>query len=74
VSFECKLYQIIDFGTEPPSGSFVMGEIVSVHVDESVLQQDRLDPDALDLIGRMGGLQYSRTTERFEIPRPPVKR
>ncbi len=74
VSFECKLYQIIDFGTEPPSGSFVMGEIVSVHIDEGVLQQDRLDPNALDLIGRMGGMQYSRTTERFEIPRPPVKR
>jgi flavin reductase (DIM6/NTAB) family NADH-FMN oxidoreductase RutF len=74
VSFECKLYQIIDFGTQPPSGSFVMGEIVSVHVDENVLKEGRLDPDALDLLGRMGGMQYSRTTERFEISRPLVKR
>ena len=74
VSFECKLYQIIDFGTQPPSGSFVMGEIVSVHVGENVLKEGRLDADALDLVGRMGGMQYSRTTERFEIPRPLVKR
>ncbi|HZR58344.1 MAG TPA: flavin reductase family protein [Terriglobales bacterium] len=74
ISFECKLYQIIDFGTQPPSGSFVMGEIVSVHVEENVLKEGQLDPDALDLIGRMGGMQYSRTTERFEIPRPLVKR
>ncbi|MCU1299511.1 MAG: Nitrilotriacetate monooxygenase component [Acidobacteriaceae bacterium] len=74
VSFECKLYQIIDFGTQPPSGSFVMGEIVSVHVEENVLSEGQLDGNALDLVGRMGGTQYSRTTERFEIPRPPVKR
>jgi flavin reductase (DIM6/NTAB) family NADH-FMN oxidoreductase RutF len=74
VSFECKLYQIIDFGTQPPSGSFVMGEIVSVHVEENLLKEGQLDDNALDLIGRMGGMQYSRTTERFEIPRPSVKR
>ena len=28
VSFECKLNRIIDFGSEPPSGSLVIGEIV----------------------------------------------
>jgi flavin reductase (DIM6/NTAB) family NADH-FMN oxidoreductase RutF len=74
VSFECKLNRIIDFGTEPPSGSLVIGEIVCVHLEESVLKEDRLDPDTLDLIGRMGGVQYSRTTERFELKRPVVQR
>jgi flavin reductase (DIM6/NTAB) family NADH-FMN oxidoreductase RutF len=73
VSFECKLNRIIDFGTEPPSGSLVIGEIVCVHLEESVLKEDRLDPDSLDLIGRMGGLQYSRTTERFDLKRPEVQ-
>ena len=70
VSFECKLNRIIDFGTEPPSGSLVIGEIVCVHLEESILKEDRLDPDTLDLIGRLGGVQYSRTTERFELKRP----
>ena len=74
VSFECKLNRIIDFGTEPPSGSLVIGEIVWVHLEESVLKEDRLDPDTLDLIGRMGGVQYSRTTERFDLKRPEVPR
>jgi flavin reductase (DIM6/NTAB) family NADH-FMN oxidoreductase RutF len=74
VSFECKLNRIIDFGTEPPSGSLVIGEIVCVHLEESVLKEDRLDPDTLDLIGRMGGVQYSRTTERFDLKRPVVQR
>jgi flavin reductase (DIM6/NTAB) family NADH-FMN oxidoreductase RutF len=74
VSFECELNRIIDFGTEPPSGSLVIGEIVCVHLEESVLKEDRLDPDTLDLIGRMGGVQYSRTTERFDLKRPVVQR
>jgi hypothetical protein len=34
------------------------------------MKEGRLDPDALDLIGRMGGNQYSRTTNRFEMERP----
>jgi flavin reductase (DIM6/NTAB) family NADH-FMN oxidoreductase RutF len=73
VSFECKLNRIIDFGTEPPSGSLVIGEIVCVHLEDNVLEEGRLDPDSLDLIGRMGGTQYSRTTGRFDLKRPEVQ-
>ena len=70
VSFECKLDRIIDFGTEPGSSSLVIGEIVSVHMEDEVLKDGRLDGDSLDLIGRMGGMQYSRTTTRFDLKRP----
>jgi flavin reductase (DIM6/NTAB) family NADH-FMN oxidoreductase RutF len=70
VNFECKLERIIDFGTEWPSSSLVIGEIVSIHMNETVLKEGRFDPNALDLIGRMGGNQYSRTVERFEMERP----
>ena len=73
VSFECKLNRIIDFGTEPPSGSLVIGEIVCVHLEDNVLKAGRLDPDSLDLIGRMGGTQYSRTTNRIDLKRPEVQ-
>ncbi len=73
VSFECKLNRIIDFGTEPGSSSLVIGEIVCIHFEDSVLKEGRLDPDSLDLIGRMGGTQYSRTTNRFDMTRPEVQ-
>ena len=69
VSFECKLRQILDFG-DPPTGSFVIGEIVSLHMDDAVLHEGRLESNALDLIGRMGGTQYSRTQPRFDMHRP----
>jgi flavin reductase (DIM6/NTAB) family NADH-FMN oxidoreductase RutF len=73
VSFECKLYQILDFNPGPEGGSLVIGEIVSIHVDERHLKEGRLDRNSLDLIGRMGGIQYTRTTGRFEMARPKVE-
>jgi len=73
VSFECKLYQILDFNPAPEGSSLVIGEVVSVHIEERHLKEGRLDRDSLDLIGRMGGMQYTRTTERFEMVRPKVE-
>jgi flavin reductase (DIM6/NTAB) family NADH-FMN oxidoreductase RutF len=73
VSFECKLHQILDFNPGPEGGSLVIGEIVSIHVDERHVKEGRLDRNSLDLIGRMGGIQYTRTTQRFELVRPKVE-
>ncbi len=73
VSFECKLYQILDFNPGPEGGSLVIGEIVSIYIDERHLKEGRVDRNSLDLIGRMGGMQYTRTTERFEMARPKVE-
>ncbi len=72
VSFECKLHQILDFSSAPTSGSLVIGQIVSIHIDDANLRDGRLDRNSLDLIGRMGGIQYTRTTERFEMVRPKL--
>ena len=72
VSFECQLYQILDFSPSPQSSSLVIGEIVSIHVDDANMKDGKLDRNSLDLIGRMGGIQYTRTTQRFEMVRPKV--
>jgi flavin reductase (DIM6/NTAB) family NADH-FMN oxidoreductase RutF len=73
VSFECRLHQILDFNPGPEGGSLVIGEIVSVHISDRHIKEGRLDRDSLDLIGRLGGMQYTRTTERFEMVRPKVE-
>ena len=72
VSFECKLHQILDFSPAPTGSSLVIGQIVSIHVDDAHVKDGRLDRNSLDLIGRMGGIQYTKTTERFEMVRPKV--
>jgi flavin reductase (DIM6/NTAB) family NADH-FMN oxidoreductase RutF len=70
VSFECKLHQILDFSQRPTSSSLVIGQIVSIHIDDAHIKDGKLDRNSLDLIGRMGGIQYTRTTQRFEMVRP----
>lgn len=73
VSFECKLYQILDFSKAPTSSSLVIGEIVAIHIADTHFKDGRLDRDSLDLIGRMGGVLYTRTTDGFEMVRPKVE-
>jgi flavin reductase (DIM6/NTAB) family NADH-FMN oxidoreductase RutF len=72
VSFECRLYQVLDFSPAPTSSSLVLGQIVSVYIDDANLKDGKLDRNSLDLIGRMGGIQYTRTTQRFDMVRPKV--
>jgi flavin reductase (DIM6/NTAB) family NADH-FMN oxidoreductase RutF len=72
VNFECTLHQILDFSTVPTSGSLVIGQIVSIHINDAHLKDGKLDRNSLDLVGRMGGMQYTRTTQRFEMVRPKV--
>jgi len=73
VSFECRLHQILDFSSAPTSGSLVIGKIVSIHMGDAHLKDGKLDRNSLDLVGRMGGTQYTRTTQRFEMVRPKVE-
>ena len=70
INFECRLYQLIEIGKEPMGGTLVMGEILLVHLSEKVFKNGKIDMDALDPIGRLGGLWYSGIKDRFELPRP----
>jgi flavin reductase (DIM6/NTAB) family NADH-FMN oxidoreductase RutF len=71
VAFECRTLQVVR--TNPGvvgGGNLVLGEVVHVHVDDALVD-DRwhVDADALRAIGRMGGSQYCRTRDRFDMPR-----
>jgi len=73
VSFECERLVIVEVGVDR---AVVLGRVVAIHIkDEFVLDAARcyVDTPKLDLIGRMhGGGWYSRTRDRFELPRIPV--
>src|SRR5438105_2773553 len=65
VNLECILHDIIRIGDGPLSGNIVIGRIVLIHADDSVLDDSgQIDPATLDTIGRMGGSIYTRTRER----------
>ena len=69
VCYECRTRQIIRMNPGVPSGgNIVIGEVVHVYVDDAVInEQLHLDPAVLDLVGRMGGFNYSRTRDRFSL-------
>ena len=71
VAFECTLHQIVNIGEGPRAAHVVFGRIHLVHVSDTVLGADgRIDSGKLDLIGRLSGDWYCRTTERFSVKRP----
>jgi len=74
VQMECALHQIVRVGEGPLAANVVIGRILLFHIDDRVLDpqgpEARIDPRALDTIGRMGGEGYARTTDLFFLPRP----
>lgn len=72
VQFECKVNQIIPLGTEGGAGNLILCEVVKIHIDESVLDENgAIDQHKIDLVSRLGGNWYSRSNQGlFEVPKP----
>lgn len=71
LSFECETLRVVRTAPgEPASGNVVIGRVVCVHVrDEMINERFHIDAAQLGAFGRLGGLEYCRTSERFEMPR-----
>lgn len=70
LSFECETVRVIRTNPGVPAGgNIVIGRVVWIHAHDGLIN-DRMhvDPALADTIGRMGGLTYCRTTERFDLP------
>jgi flavin reductase (DIM6/NTAB) family NADH-FMN oxidoreductase RutF len=71
-SMECKLMQNIELRRDVGgNGNLVLLEVVAFHVADSVLVNGHIDPRRMDLVGRMAGGFYTRTTDIFEAHQPP---
>ena len=71
VAYECRTLQVIRTAPgEPASGNIILGRVVSVHVADALINERfHIDAESLRAIGRMGGLEYCRTRDRFAMPR-----
>jgi flavin reductase (DIM6/NTAB) family NADH-FMN oxidoreductase RutF len=73
VQFECRVNQIIPLGTEGGAGHLIICQVLRMHVSEKVMDDDkkRIDPQKINLVGRLGRSFYTRTTgsATFEIAR-----
>lgn len=73
VQFECKVRQIIETGDGGGAGNLVICEILMIHVNDEILDDNGIiDPDKIRLVGRMGGNHYCDAfgTAIFDLDKP----
>ena len=62
VNLECRVQDIIELGTHGGAGHLIICEVTLISVSESVMTEQRLDPNKLDLMGRLGRNYYVRAS------------
>ncbi|MEO8934450.1 MAG: flavin reductase family protein [Xanthomarina sp.] len=74
VQIECQVKEIIALGSEGGAGNLIICEVVKLHIDSDVLDEDAvIDQEKLDLVARAGGNYYSRARNGFfELPKPLI--
>ncbi|MFT6370337.1 MAG: flavin reductase (DIM6/NTAB) family NADH-FMN oxidoreductase RutF [Maribacter sp.] len=73
VAMECTVTQVIPLSDAPGAGNLILAKVERMHIQEEYLAADgQLDTQKLDLVGRMGGSWYTRSSgdSLFEIPKP----
>ena len=72
IQMECKVNEVVKLGTEGGAGNLVICEVVKMHINDEVLDENgAIDQVKLDLVSRAGGSFYSRAKSGFfEIPKP----
>jgi flavin reductase (DIM6/NTAB) family NADH-FMN oxidoreductase RutF len=69
---ECRTSQVIELPSDDPDDGNVMvlGEIVGVHIADSVIVEGRVDLMSIRPIGRLGYLDYVEVNNSISIDRP----
>lgn len=73
VQMECKVLNVIETGTEGSAGNLVICEVLKFHYQEEILnEKGHVDPDKIDLVGRMGRDYYVRASGSavFKLGKP----
>lgn len=70
VNLECRLVQILEFGDAPRKSSFIIGEVLRVHVRDGLYGNGEIQVSQVKAVGRLGAELYCRTGDMFEMGRP----
>jgi flavin reductase (DIM6/NTAB) family NADH-FMN oxidoreductase RutF len=76
VQIECKVVEIIETGQEGGAGNLIICEMLCMHINENVLNENhQIDPHKIDLVARMGwrlllsrkwGCSFCSTQAKYE--------
>lgn len=75
VALECKYYKTVELisadGTRNTS-SVILGEVVGIHIDDSMIINGHIDVTRMQPLARLGYMDYCAVNELFAIQRPSV--
>lgn len=77
VKMECKVLEVKPLGTEGGAGNLVICEVLKMHIDESILNDEKtmIDQRKLHHIARLGGDWYCKVdaSNLFAVEKPNVQ-
>ncbi|HMO61909.1 MAG TPA: flavin reductase family protein [Ferruginibacter sp.] len=77
VQMECNVIEIKPLGTEGGAGNLVIAEVLLMHINEAVLNEDKtmIDQTKLQHIARLGGDWYCKvnSSNLFKVEKPNTK-
>ena len=73
VKLECKVIEVKPLGTEGGAGNLVICEVLRMHIDDSLLDENKkIDQRKINQVARLGGDWYCKVDETnlFQVPKP----
>ncbi|MBC7535569.1 MAG: flavin reductase family protein [Ferruginibacter sp.] len=76
IKLECRVIEVKPLGTEGGAGNLVICEVLWMHIDESILDENKkIDQAKIHHVARLGGDWYCRVDESnlFKVAKPNIK-
>ncbi len=73
IKLECKVVEVKPLGTEGGAGNLVICEVLVMHIDQSILDENgRIDQTKINHVARLGGDWYCKVDENslFKVAKP----
>ena len=76
IKLECRVIEVKALGTDGGAGNLVICEVLCMHIDESILDENnKIDQTKINHVARLGGDWYSKidSTNLFKVAKPNIK-
>jgi flavin reductase (DIM6/NTAB) family NADH-FMN oxidoreductase RutF len=76
IKLECKVLEVKPLGAEGGAGNLVICEVLCMHIDESILDENKkIDQTKINHVARLGGDWYCKVdaTNLFKVAKPNVQ-
>lgn len=72
IRYECKLRKVIEVEKSPGGGILILLDVLGVHVDDNIRLENSIDSSKVNIIGKLGGNDYSDTEVKLSMARPQL--